>query len=153
MIREQILYDFNTFRPWNFYTLCYLWICSTVFWFIVYGKLNRIFLVLLCWNYINLNYVELIHCAFQVYFILLLFCLFILSIFESFILKLQLKILIYLLIIIVIYNGIICNFVLLFSKSPGNVLLYCHNFKNLKKEREKSKVNSIRNLKEDYCPS
>ena len=67
--------------------------------------------------------------------------------------KLKLKILMCLLIIIVIYNGIICNFVLLFSKSPENVLSYCHNFKNFKKEREKSKMSSIRNLKEDYCPS
>ena len=45
----------------------------------------------------NLNYAELVHGAFQVYYIFLLFCIFILLIFESLILKLQLKILIYLL--------------------------------------------------------
>ena len=59
-------------------------------------NLNRICVLLLCENCINLNYVELVHSAFQVYYILLLFCLFILLIFESLILKLQLKILIYL---------------------------------------------------------
>ena len=57
---------------------------------------NRISFLLLCENCINFNYVELIHSAFQVYSILLLFCLFILLIFESLILKLQLKIFIYL---------------------------------------------------------
>ena len=36
----------------------------------------------LCENYINLNDVELVHGAFQVYYILLLFCIFILLIFE-----------------------------------------------------------------------
>ena len=71
--------------------------CPSISQFIVYGNLNRICIPLLCENYINLNYVELIHSAFQVYYILLLFCLFILLIFESLILKLQLKILIYLL--------------------------------------------------------
>ena len=40
----------------------------------------------------NLNYVELVHSAFQVYWILLLLCIFILFLFESLILKLQLKI-------------------------------------------------------------
>ena len=44
----------------------------------------------------NPNYVELVHGAFQVYYSLLLFCLFILLIFESVILKLQLKISIHL---------------------------------------------------------
>ena len=58
---------------------------------LVYGNLNRIYILLLCENCINLNYVELVHSAFQVYYILLLFCLFILLIFESLILKLQLK--------------------------------------------------------------
>ena len=48
-----------------------------------------------CANCISLNYVELVHSAFQVYCILLLLCTFILLIFESLILKLQLKILIY----------------------------------------------------------
>ena len=48
-------------------------------------------------NCINLNYVEMVHSAFQVFYILLLFRLFILLLYESLILKLQLKILIYLL--------------------------------------------------------
>ena len=93
----------------------YLWICSSVSRFIVYGNLNRICILLLCENCINLNYVELVHSAFQVYSILLLFCLSILLIFESLILKLQLKILIYLLKKrIVIYHGTGCNLVLYF---------------------------------------
>ena len=78
--------------------LC-LWICSSVSWFIVYRRLNRICILLLCESCINLNYVELVHSAFQVYYILLLFCLFILLIFESLILNLQIKILIYLLLL------------------------------------------------------
>ena len=45
----------------------------------------------------HLNYVELVHGAFQAYYTLLLFYIFTLLIFESLILKLQLKILIYLL--------------------------------------------------------
>ena len=49
---------------------------------------NRICILLLCENCINLNYVELIHSAFQVYYILLLLCILILLIFESLILKL-----------------------------------------------------------------
>ena len=81
---------------------------------LVYGNLNRICILLLCENCINLNYVELVHSAFQVYYILLLFCLFILLIFESLILKFQLKLTLYLLKMIVIYNGTICNFVLYF---------------------------------------
>ena len=48
-------------------------------------------------NCINLNYIELVHRAFQVYSILLLLCIFVVLIFESLILKLQLKILVYLL--------------------------------------------------------
>ena len=72
-------------------------ICSIVSWFIVYGNLNRICILHLCENCINLNYVELVHDAFWVYYILLLFCLFILLIFKSLLLKLQPKILIYLL--------------------------------------------------------
>ena len=63
----------------------------------VYENLNGICILLLYENCINLNYAELIHSAFQVYYILLLLCIFILLIFESLILKLQLKILIYLL--------------------------------------------------------
>ena len=37
----------------------------------VYGNLNRICILLLCENCIDLNYVELIHSAFRVYCILL----------------------------------------------------------------------------------
>ena len=40
----------------------------------------------------NLNHVELVHSAFQIYYILLLLYVFILLTFESLILKLQLKI-------------------------------------------------------------
>ena len=46
---------------------------------------------LLCENCMNLNSVELVHGAFQVYYILLLFCIFILLIFENLMLKFQLK--------------------------------------------------------------
>ena len=35
--------------------------------FIVYGNSNRICTLLLCENCINLNHVELVHSAFQVY--------------------------------------------------------------------------------------
>ena len=74
----------------------------------------------LCENYKS-NYVELVHSAFQIYCILLLFFLFILLIFENLILKLRLKTLIYpLKKIIVIHSGTICKFVLYFP-----VLLYC----------------------------
>ena len=52
---------------------------------------------MLCENYINLNYVELVHSAFQTYYILLVLCLFILLIFESLMLKSQLHIFMYLL--------------------------------------------------------
>ena len=62
------------------------WICSSVSWFIVYGSLNRICILLLCESCINFTYVELVHSAFQVYYIFLLFCLFIL-IFKSLIVK------------------------------------------------------------------
>ena len=51
-------------------------ICSGVSWFIVYGNLNKICILLLCENCINLNYVELVQRAFQVYCIILHFCLF-----------------------------------------------------------------------------
>ena len=37
-----------------------------------YGNSNRICILLLCENCIHLNYVELIHSAFQVYYIILL---------------------------------------------------------------------------------
>ena len=73
------------------------WICSNVSKFTVYGNLNRICFLLLCENCINLNYAELVHSAFQVYYILLVLCIFILLIFEDLILKFQLKILNYLL--------------------------------------------------------
>ena len=43
------------------------WICSRVSQFRVYGNLKRICILLLCGNCINLNYVELLHSAFQVY--------------------------------------------------------------------------------------
>ena len=62
------------------------WICFSVSWFIVYGSLNRICILLLGESCINLAYVELAHSAFQVCFIFLLFCLFIL-IFKSLIVK------------------------------------------------------------------
>ena len=58
---------------------------------------NKICILLLCENCINLNYVELIHSDFQVCCVFLLFYIFFLLIFEHLILKLQLKILIYLL--------------------------------------------------------
>ena len=67
------------------------------------------YILLLCENCINVNYTEWLHSAFQVYYILLLLCMFVLLIFESLILKSQLKILIYLLKIIVIY---LCKLVL-----------------------------------------
>ena len=41
---------------------------------LVYGNLNRIYILLLCENCINLNYVELVHSAFQIYYILLCVC-------------------------------------------------------------------------------
>ena len=60
----------------------------------------------------SLNYVELVHSAFQVYYILLHFCL---LIFESLILKPQLKVLIYLLKNNCnMYSATIYNFVLYF---------------------------------------
>ena len=65
----SILLDYEIFAPCT-------WICCSVSWLIVYGSLNRICILLLCENYINLNDVELVHNAFQVYYILLLFYLF-----------------------------------------------------------------------------
>ena len=67
------------------------WICSSVFWFTIYGNLNRICILLLYENCVN--NIELVHGAFQVYYILLLFYIFILLIFESLVLKLQVKLL------------------------------------------------------------
>ena len=46
------------------------WICSSVSWFTVYGNLNGICILLLCENFINCNYVELVHSAFQDYYII-----------------------------------------------------------------------------------
>ena len=84
-----------------FYLVLCSRICSSVTSFIVYGNLNRICILLLCENCINLNCVELVHGAFQICY-MLLFCLFILLIFKSLILKLQPKILfIYLKIIVI----------------------------------------------------
>ena len=53
---------------------CFMsFICSSVTWFIVYGNLNRIYILQLCENCINLNYVELVHSVFKVCYTLLLF--------------------------------------------------------------------------------
>ena len=71
------------------------WVHSSVSRFIVYGNLNRICILPFCESCINFNYIEFVHSAFQVYYILLTFCLLILLIFESLILKFQLKILTY----------------------------------------------------------
>ena len=87
--------------------------------FLVCESLNRICILLLCENCINL----IVDSAFQVYDILLLLCMFIQFIFESLILKIQLQILIYLLKkIIVIYSVIICNLFSVFSKSLVTIL-------------------------------
>ena len=59
--------------------------------FIVYGSLNRICILLLCECCINVNYVEMVHSAFQVYSILLLSYLSLLLIFDTFVLKLPTK--------------------------------------------------------------
>ena len=119
-------------------TLLYLILCPYILsWFIVCGNLNRICNLLMCENYVNPNYVELVHSAFQVYPILLLFYLFTVLIFEDLILKLQLKILIHLL-----KNN--CNIqqkciqlCTVFSKPPVNVLSYFHNLKNKRDRRKK----------------
>ena len=105
---------------------------SSVSWFIVCGNLNRICILLFCENCINLNYVELVHSSFQVYYVLLLFCLLILLISESFYIETPTKNLIYLK-IIVIYSGNICNFI--FFKSPVNLSSYFHNLKNKNGEK------------------
>ena len=47
---------------WVTYTFCFTlcpWMFSSVSYFTVYGNLNRIFILLLCENCINLNYIEL----------------------------------------------------------------------------------------------
>ena len=95
---------------------------------------NRICILLLCEDCINLDYVELVCSAFQVYYILLLLCIFILLTFEILILKLQLKILIYL---FKKYSGIICNLILYFL----SLLCMCYHTFIIKK---KVKTNSTR---------
>ena len=61
LIREQILYDFSMFRPQNFCILLYVpGYVPSVSWFIVCGILNRICILLLCENCINVNYVILV---------------------------------------------------------------------------------------------
>ena len=47
-----------------FVPVLFPWICSSISWFIVYGNLNRIYILLLCENCINPNYVEVSHSAF-----------------------------------------------------------------------------------------
>ena len=98
MMREQTLYGSNTFRQWNSCTLFYFpgYVLMSPS-FTVYRNLKRICILLLHGNCVNLNYVELVHRAFQVKYILLLLCIFILLIFEGLTLKLQLKLLIYIL--------------------------------------------------------
>ena len=50
--------DHETFTP------CFMFLeCFIAYWLIVYGNLNRICILLLCENCINLNYVELAHSA------------------------------------------------------------------------------------------
>ena len=64
MIREQTLYDFNTFMPRNFCTLLYApgYVPMSPSLQSI-GNLNRICILLLCENCINLNYAELVHSA------------------------------------------------------------------------------------------
>ena len=93
-------------------------ICSSVSWFVVYGNMNTV-CILLCENGVNLSYVKLSHNAFQVYYILLLLCTFILLISESLILKFQLRIL------IVTYSGTICDFVLYFPSESEKDAQLC----------------------------
>ena len=94
-------------------------------------------ILLLGENCINLNYVESVHGAFQVYYIFLLFCMFILLIFESLMLKLQQKVLIHLLKKIIVYKVELCVTFSVFSKSSVNVLSYFHNLKIKKEEKNK----------------
>ena len=118
------------------------WICSNVLQFIVYRNLNRICILLLCEKCINLNYVELVHTAFQVYYIFLLLCIFILLIFESLILKLQLKILIYLIKNDSNIQWNYMQFCSVFYKSPVHVVSYLHRLKN-KKEKKMHQISKI----------
>ena len=110
------------------FTPCFMpLVCSSVSSFTVYGNLNITCILLLCENCINLNYIKLVHGAFQVYYILL-FCTFILFIFWELDIEITTKILLIYLKIIVLYNGTIwlCS---VFSKSPVNMLSYFHNLK------------------------
>ena len=118
---------------------------------LIYGNLNRIRILLLCEKCINFNYAELVHSAFQVYYILWLFYLSILLIFETLLLKLQLKILKYLLKKIIVHDdvwhpqlGIVFTLVptlilsvvisplfssnILDTYQPGLFIFQCHSF-------------------------
>ena len=75
----SILLDHEIFAP-SFMFL-------EMFQYLLVYNLWELCILLLCENCINLNYVELVHSAFQAYYILLVFCLFILLIFESLILS------------------------------------------------------------------
>ena len=111
VIREQNLHDFRNLDP-EIFANCFMSLdMFQVCWFIVYGNLNRICILLLYEIFMNINYVELTCNAFQIYYILLFFCLFILLIFESLILKLQLEIFIFFKKIIAIYSETVCNLV------------------------------------------
>ena len=79
----------------------------------------------MCENFITLNYVHLVHGAFQVYYTLLLFCIFIPLIFNIEIPTKNLNL--STLKIIVIYSGTIHNFTSVFSKSPIHILSYFYN--------------------------
>ena len=70
------------------YFVLYTWIFSSISSFTIYGNLNRICFLLLHEDCISLHYVVLVHSAFQVYYTLLLLCIFTVLIFESLILKL-----------------------------------------------------------------
>ena len=94
-IRSQNLYHHCIpLRPWNFCTSLYVlgYVPLSL------SLLNRICILLLCDNCINLNYVELVHSTLQVYYIALLTSLNINSTnFWDFDLETPTKILIYLL--------------------------------------------------------
>ena len=86
--------------------------CSSVSWCIVHGNLNKICIIVMCESCINLIFG---YSNFQVYYILLVFCLLIILLIFLRIWYWNSKILIYLYWkIIVICNGTICNFVLYF---------------------------------------
>lgn len=126
MIRGQTLYDFNTFRPWNFVPcfmpmdmfecllVCNLWIefASCVKIVLVLIMLNW-FIVLLRSTFLSIQSID----------------------FWEFDIEISTKNFYLLKKLIVIYNVTICNFVI--SKSPINVLSHFNNLKNLKKSRRK----------------